>query len=82
MNILVFKRWQWLSPEGEVTESIRTGEVRGMASLQQREDMVNHFTESHVPARKTDSSITATEPHQPPGARLCTQGCTAEQGET
>ena len=71
MNILVFKRWRWLSPKGEITESIRAGEVRRMASFQQREDVVNHFAESHVPGRKTDS-VTAPAGHPAERTPACT----------
>lgn len=62
VNILVFKRGQRLSPEGEVAESVRAGEVRGVASFQQREDVVHHFTESHVPGRRRTASWPLTTP--------------------
>lgn len=64
VDVLVLERGQRLPPEGEVTERVRAGEVRGMAPLQQREDVVNHFTESHVPGRTRTRSPPAGTPAQ------------------
>lgn len=68
MNVLVFKRWQWLSPKGEVTEGIRTGKVWRMASFQQRENVVDYFTESHIPGRKGTLSLALSDTSYAPRA--------------
>lgn len=48
MYILSFKRRQRFSPVGELAVGIRTGEIWRMASFQQRENVIYHFTESDI----------------------------------
>lgn len=84
VDVLVLERGQRLSPEGEVAERVRAGEVRGMAPLQQREDVVNHLTEPHVPGRTRTRSPPARDaptrrarkPGETPGPEAQTLGLT------
>lgn len=73
VDVLVLERGRRVSPEGEVTERVRAGEVRGVAPLQQREHVVNHLTEPHVPAG-TGPGHRPPKPGVAPGAEPRTPG--------
>lgn len=52
MDILVFERQNWISPVCELTESVRAGEIRGMASPQQWKDVIHHLAQTYVAETK------------------------------
>lgn len=46
------------SPEGELAEGVTAGEITGTAALQEREDVIHHLTQAHVPAQVNHSRHT------------------------
>lgn len=74
------------SPEGELAEGVTAGEVTRTTALQEREDVIHHLAQTHVPAQVNHSwhtySYKAFNHTDTQSVAVLTEGVTDESSNT